>query len=73
MMCAQEFHSAAKNNIDLTVIVFNDAHYGVISKSATLNGNGDAPAVRVDITRLDWARRELRQRGTASDYQIRDT
>jgi acetolactate synthase-1/2/3 large subunit len=33
MMCAQELHTAAEYDLDLVVILFNDADYGVISKA----------------------------------------
>lgn len=33
MMCAQELHTASEYNLDLAVILFNDADYGVISKA----------------------------------------
>jgi acetolactate synthase-1/2/3 large subunit len=43
MMCAQEFHTAVENDVDLTVVVFDDADYGVISKSAALDDGEEAP------------------------------
>jgi len=33
MMCAQELHTAAERDLDLAVVLFNDADYGIISKS----------------------------------------
>jgi acetolactate synthase-1/2/3 large subunit len=38
MMCTQELHTAAANNLNLTVVLFNDADYGIISKSSKLEG-----------------------------------
>ncbi|MDR9381373.1 MAG: thiamine pyrophosphate-binding protein [Natronomonas sp.] len=40
-MCAQELHTAAEYGLDVTVVVFNDADYAVISKSPKLKGHVD--------------------------------
>jgi len=40
MMCTQEFHTAAAHNLDLVVILFNDADYGIISKSPKIDDRG---------------------------------
>jgi acetolactate synthase-1/2/3 large subunit len=52
MMCAQEFHTAVEYDVDLTVVVFDDADYGVISKSAALDGEDAAP--QFGWTSPDW-------------------
>lgn len=36
-MTEQELHTAASYDLDLTVVVFNDADYGIISKSPKIN------------------------------------
>jgi len=36
-MCAQELHTAAEYDLDLTAVLFNDADYGIISKSMETN------------------------------------
>lgn len=33
LMCGQELHTAAEYDLDLTAVLFNDADYGIISKS----------------------------------------
>jgi acetolactate synthase-1/2/3 large subunit len=33
MMCTQALHTAAERDLDLTVVLFNDSDYGIISKS----------------------------------------
>jgi acetolactate synthase-1/2/3 large subunit len=33
MMCAQELHTAAENDLDVIVVLFDDGDYGIISKS----------------------------------------
>lgn len=40
MMCAQELHTAAARNLDLVVVLFNDADYGIISKSPKIDDRG---------------------------------
>lgn len=47
LMCSQELHTAAENDLDLTVVLFNDADYGIISKSLQRD---DGPSDR----RFDW-------------------
>jgi acetolactate synthase-1/2/3 large subunit len=52
LMCAQELHTAAEYGIDVTVILFNDADYGVISKAMHPEGEGDRH--RFEWTSPDW-------------------
>ena len=52
LMTAQELHTAADEDLDLTAVVFNDADYSVISKSPELDTeNGDH---RFDWESPDW-------------------
>jgi len=37
LMCCQELHTAAAYDLDVTVVLFNDADYGIISKSPKLD------------------------------------
>ena len=41
MMCAQELHTAAENDLDVVVVLFNDADYGIISKSMESTDGSD--------------------------------
>lgn len=52
MMCAQELHTAAEYGLDLAVILFNDADYGVISKAMNPKGEGDRH--QFEWTSPDW-------------------
>lgn len=52
MMCAQELHTAAEEGIDLTVILFTDADYGIISKSLPDDERRDGHGF--DWTSPDW-------------------
>jgi acetolactate synthase-1/2/3 large subunit len=40
-MCSQELHTAAAYDLDVTVVLFNDADYGIISKSSQLEREAD--------------------------------
>lgn len=52
MMCAQEFHTVVENDLDITVVLFDDADYGVISKSADVVDDTAAPSF--GWTAPDW-------------------
>lgn len=52
LMCAQEFHTAAAYDLDLAVVLFNDADYGIISKSPKLDR--EAGDRRFSWTSPDW-------------------
>jgi acetolactate synthase-1/2/3 large subunit len=50
-MCVSELHTAAEYDLDLTVVLFDDADYGVISKSSAVDGDD---GVRFDWSPPDW-------------------
>ncbi|MFC6825287.1 thiamine pyrophosphate-binding protein [Halopelagius fulvigenes] len=52
MMCAQELHTAAEYGLDLVVILFNDADYGVISKAMHPEDEGNRHQFK--WTSPDW-------------------
>jgi len=41
LMCLQELHTAVEYDLDVITVVFNNADYGIISKSSTLSQSGD--------------------------------
>jgi acetolactate synthase-1/2/3 large subunit len=51
-MCPQALHTAAEFDIDVTVVVFNDSDYGIISKSSKIDGDSDDR--RFSWTSPDW-------------------
>lgn len=52
LMCSQELHTAAERDLDVSIVLCNDADYGVISKSPDLDWESDGRRFAWDSP--DW-------------------